>query len=166
MWKSQSNYGEALIRVSDNTLDKKLAEILIKYKAFVEKYSWSTYTLGSVEQLEPALKTQKDQRVKSLVDLGCGYGVLTCIIAEYLGAEEVYGIDVDDERLNSEKPCKMNTVKHNLNGPIAIGKEFDLAVSFGVVKHMENWDSFIANAYTLLKEGVCYPYQPQIWVAG
>jgi len=134
-------------------LDKHLAELLAKYKAFVEKYSWSSYTLGSLEHLEPAFKVLKNQMIKSVVDLGCGYGVLICIVADYLGAEEVWGIDIDEERLNAEKPCKIVTVKHNLNRPISIEKKFDLAVSFGVMEHLQDWDTFIANAYTLLKEG-------------
>jgi len=60
-----------LIRVGDNTLDRRLAEILNKYEALTEKNSWSSYTLGSVEQLEPTLKALKDQRVKNIVDFGC-----------------------------------------------------------------------------------------------
>jgi len=37
-----------------------------------------------------------------MVDLGCGYGVHTCIVAEYLGGKEAWDIDIDYERLNSE----------------------------------------------------------------
>jgi len=135
-------------------LDSHLADLLAKYETFIDRYSWSSYTLGSVEHLEPALRFLKSRTViRSMVDLGCGYGVLTCIVAEYLGAEEVWGIDIDDERLNSEKPCKIITLKHDLTKPISIERKFDLATSFGVVEHLEDWDTFIANAYTPLKEG-------------
>jgi len=49
-----------------------------------------------------------------MIDLGCSYGVLTCIVAKYLGAKEAWGIDVDGERLNTEKLCKIVTLKHGL----------------------------------------------------
>jgi len=135
-------------------LDRRLSELLAKYKAFIDRYSWSSYTLGSIEHLESALRFLKSRTVvRSMVDLGCGYGVLTCIVAEYLGAEEVWGIDIDDERLNSEKPCKIVTLRYDLTKPIPIEKKFDLAASFGVIEHLEDWDAFIVNVNTLLKEG-------------
>jgi len=122
-------------------LDSRLAELLAKYNAkynaFIDKYSWSSYTLGSVKHLEPALRFLKSRTViRSMVDLGCGSGVLTCIVAEYLGADEVWGIDIDDERLNSEKPCKIIIVKHDLTKPIPVWRKFDLATSFGVMEHL------------------------------
>jgi len=143
-------------------LDRHLTELLVKYKIFVDKYSFSSYTLGSIEHLEPALRFLKSQTViRSMVDLGYGYGVLTCIVAEYVGAEEVWGIDIDDERLSSEKPCKIITVKHDLSKPVSIEGKFDLATSFGVVEHLENWDVFIANVDVLLKMGDGYSYPLQ-----
>jgi len=136
-------------------MDRQLTNLLIKYKAFIDKYSWSSYTLGSIEHLEPALIFLRSRTVvRSMVDLGCGYGVLTCIVAEYLGAEEVWGVDIDDERLNAEKPCKIVTVKHDLTKPLTMERKFDLVTSFGVLEHLDDWDTFIDNAYTLLnKEG-------------
>jgi len=129
-------------------------ELLAKYKAFIDKYSWSSYTLGSIEHLEPALRFLKSRTaIRSMVDLGCGYGVLTCIVAGYMEAEEVWGIDIDGERLNSEKLCKIVTLKHDLTKPITIKRKFDLATSFGVIEHLEDWDIFIANVDVLLKEG-------------
>lgn len=135
-------------------MDERLTELLAKYKIFIDKYSWSSYTLRSIEHLEPALRFLKSQTaIRSMMDLGCGYGVLTCLVAEYLGVEEVWGIDIDDERLSSEKPCKIITVKHNLTKPVSTERKFDLTTSFGVIEHLEDWDIFIANVDVLLKEG-------------
>jgi len=132
----------------------RLTELLARYKAFIDKYGWSSYTLGSIEHLEPALRLLRSRTViRSMVDLGCGYGVLTCIVAEYLGTEEVWGVDLNDERLNAEKPCKIVIVKHDLTKPITVERKFDLVISFGVLEHLDDWDIFITNAYTLLKKG-------------
>jgi len=42
-------------------LDSRLAELLAKNNAFIDKYSWSSYTSGSVEHLEPALRFLKSR---------------------------------------------------------------------------------------------------------
>jgi len=134
-------------------MDSRLKDLLTKYKVFIDKYSWSSYTLRSIEHLEPALRFLKSRTVvKSIADLGCGYGVLTCIVAEYFRAEEIWCVDIDDERLNAEKPCKIVTVRHDLTKPITVERNFDLVMSFGVIEHLNDWDAFMTNVYTLLKK--------------
>lgn len=132
---------------------KSLQELLPNYRVFIEKYGWSSYTLMSIEHLEPALRMLRDKGIRSMIDFGCGYGVLTCIIAEYLGIEEVWGIDIDDERIDAEKPCKITVVKHNLDKPLVIGRKFDLVTSFGVLEHIHDWNAFMGSILKLSKEG-------------
>jgi len=84
--------------------DGRLKEVLQKYRDLIDRYGWSSYTLMALNSLEPLLRELRKIELRSMIDLGCGYKVLTCIIAEYLNISKVYGVDVSEERLNVEPP--------------------------------------------------------------
>jgi len=50
-----------------------------------------------------------------IVDLGCGDGYLTSIVANFLKASEVYGIDIQDQLLEKAKMRGIVTYKVDLN---------------------------------------------------
>ncbi|MEM2196923.1 MAG: class I SAM-dependent methyltransferase [Candidatus Nezhaarchaeales archaeon] len=84
--------------------DGRLKEVLQKYQDLIDRYGWSSYTLMSINLLEPLLRELRKIELRNMIDLGCGYKVLSCIIAEYLNISKVYGVDVSEERLNVEPP--------------------------------------------------------------
>jgi len=83
-------------------MNKDLKNILKRYKDFLkDQYiKGSSYTLSAIHLLEPVLKHLRNRDIKVLMDLGCGYGVLTFIIADFIGAEKVYAVDIDKNRLS------------------------------------------------------------------
>jgi len=97
---------------------------LQKYQDCIDRYGWSSYTLMALDLLKPLLRELRKTKLQNMIDLGCGYKVLTCIIAEYLDIGEVYGVDIDEERLNVEVPCKMTTIVADLTNSFShlIGK--------------------------------------------
>jgi len=111
--------------------------------------------LMSLNLLEPLLRELRKIKLQNMIDLGCGYKILTCIIAEYLNISEVYGVDIDKERLNVEVPCEITTINTDLTKPFShlVGKSFDLIVSFGVIEHLQNWDTFMENVVRLSHKG-------------
>jgi len=133
-------------------MNNSLQQLAIKYQTFIDKYGWSSYTLMNIHCLQEPLKMLRNYRINSMIDLGCGYGVPSCIVAEYLGIKEIWGIDIDDERLGVETLCKITRIKHDLNEILNIDKKFDFVVSFGVLEHITNWDAFINNVLKLSKE--------------
>ncbi|MEM4546735.1 MAG: class I SAM-dependent methyltransferase [Nitrososphaerota archaeon] len=135
--------------------NKSLRKVLRKYQDFIDRYGWSSYTLMNLDLLEPLLKELRKTKLQNMIDLGCGYKVLTCIIAEYLDISEVYGVDIDEDRLSVEVPCKIITINADLTKPFShlIGKSFDLITSFGVIEHLQNWDIFMENIIGLSHKG-------------
>jgi SAM-dependent methyltransferase len=74
-------------------------------------------------------------RPRSVVDYGCGTGDWLAVFREH-GVEEVLGVDgpwVDPDRL-AIAPSEFLT--HDLQEPVMIGREFDLAVCLEVVGHV------------------------------
>ena len=77
---------------------------------------------------------------RSVLDVGCGEGVLTHEWAEKLGDERVVGIDLDDPKLASEWAARQ---RPNLEYQVAeatslsfADDEFDLAAAIEVLEHV------------------------------
>ncbi|MEM3905686.1 MAG: class I SAM-dependent methyltransferase [Nitrososphaerota archaeon] len=131
--------------------DSKLREVLRKYQDLIDRYEWSSYTLMSLNLLGPLLRELRKIKPQNMIDLGCGFKVLTCIIAEYLNVSEVYGVDISRERLSVEVPCEITTIVADITKPFShlIGKSFGLITSFGVIEHLLDWDTFMERRKTI-----------------
>jgi putative methylase len=84
------------------------------------KLKWEGYTLDSeaaAEMVYVASWENDDVLGKTIVDLGCGSGILG-IAAALIGAEWVVGVDIDKEAV---KIAKMNAEKLNVIVDLAIG---------------------------------------------
>jgi SAM-dependent methyltransferase len=97
---------------------------------------------GTLEELF----TQADPQ--SLLDVGCGEGVLTHQWAQRLGERRVVGIDLDDPHLHAEwakrtAPNLEYRVMKAENLPFADG-EFDLASAIEVLEHVPDPEHTIA----------------------
>ena len=79
-----------------------LESIMRRYEGYLRSYPEvkdSSYTLNAIHLLKPVLNYLRKQNLISMLDLGCGYGILTLIVAEYIGVKRVYAMDIDLERL-------------------------------------------------------------------
>lgn len=77
---------------------------------------------------------------ESVLDVGCGEGVLTCQWAEQLGERRIVGIDLDDAKLQAEwetrrRPNLEYRTMPAEHLPFADG-EFDLACAIEVLEHV------------------------------
>jgi SAM-dependent methyltransferase len=84
----------------------------------------------------------------SLIDVGCGEGVLTHQWAQRLGERRVVGIDLDDPHLHNEwakrtAPNLEYRVMKAENLPFADG-EFDLAAAIEVLEHVPDPEHTVA----------------------
>jgi SAM-dependent methyltransferase len=84
----------------------------------------------------------------SLIDVGCGEGVLTHQWAQRLGERRVVGIDLDDPHLHTEwakrtAPNLEYRVMKAENLPFADG-EFDLAAAIEVLEHVPDPEHTVA----------------------
>jgi len=90
-----------------------------------------------------------------MCDIGCGYGGLTKVVSEYLQAQEVYGIDIDEERLQvvSQRGIKVFRVDIEYEKLPFPDEYFDLVTSFGVLEHLKHFDNFFTESYRVLRKG-------------
>jgi len=89
---------------------------------------------------------------KRMLDLGCGYGGLSKLISDILGFNEVYGVDLDDQRLAIAKERGLFTFKCNLEeGPPPFpANYFELVTAFGVLEHLKFYDNLFSEAHRVL----------------
>jgi cyclopropane fatty-acyl-phospholipid synthase-like methyltransferase len=133
--------------------------ILKRYKdALEDRYmKGSSYTLSAIHLLKPALEYLKDKNIKVLMDLGCGYGVLTLIIADFVGTEKVYAVDIDRSRLSFLNEVKDRSLvkevvalPHDFCEPINIDEKVQLVTSLGSLEHVTCWDEVFENIKKIL----------------
>jgi len=135
-----------------------LENIFEKYKQFLnDEVRGSSYTLNAFSLLKPALEYLKSQDIKSMFDLGCGYGVLTLMIADFLKVKRVYVADIDEERLNFFKRLREESsvddvivLHQDFCKPIDVNEKVHLVTSFGSLEHVICWDEVFENIRNLL----------------
>jgi SAM-dependent methyltransferase len=125
-----------------------------------EGVATSSYTLSAIDKLKPILEYLRGKGIKVLMDLGCGYGLLTLIVADFIGVEKVYAIDIDVQRLSFLDRVKgRSSVKevvvlnHDFCKPIDIDEKVQLVTSFGSLKHVTCWDEVLENVKNVLVDG-------------
>jgi len=79
-------------------------------------------------------------RAESVLDVGCGEGVLTCQWAERLPAGRVVGIDLDDPKLRAEWETRRRpNLEYRAEEATSLSfddGEFDLAAAIEVLEHV------------------------------
>jgi len=85
---------------------------------------------------------------KKVIDIACGTGKGSFILATEGQAESVYAIDIDKDairyakwRNNNEKICHLEKNAEQID----FVSEFDLAVSFETIEHLNNYEKFLEN---------------------
>ena len=97
-------------------------------------------------------KKKDNNKCFRLVDLGCGYGVISKLFADLLCFIEIYGVDIDERVLNEATKLGIKTIKADLNNKLPLpDKYFQLAISFGVLDHLIWWDNFFIESNRILE---------------
>lgn len=104
----------------------------------------------------------------SILDVGCGEGVLTCQWAEQLGERRIVGIDLDDPKLKAEwdKRRRANLeyrVEDATNLSFGDG-EFDMATAIEVLEHVPDPERTVSEMARVAKSRllVSVPREP-LW---
>ena len=102
---------------------------------------------------------QFDVRGLRVLDLGCGHGALSIAFAEQ-GAQEVVGIDLDDDRidfanrnLHKAFPDMADRIQFRCENVLDMEDQFDLIVSKDAFEHIDDLDGVINHLHRLLKPG-------------
>jgi ubiquinone/menaquinone biosynthesis C-methylase UbiE len=120
-----------------------------------ERYvPWMPESEGHYEHLHRYRFAKEFVKGKKVLDLSCGEGYGSFMLAEESG--EVIGIDIDE---NTIRHASMKYVKKNLEFiigsmldiPIKDGKMFDVIVCFEAIEHIEDHDGLMKEVKRLLK---------------
>lgn len=117
-------------------------------------FSKKKVDFGSITLIETYLKNKKD--IKNFLDVGCGYGFLSIVLAKELKINHGVGVDVNLRALNlAEENTKLNQVSvsfkesniyENVEGkfdliitnpPIRAGKKVVLSILLDAYKYLE-----------------------------
>jgi len=112
-------------------------------------------TVHCLDDLFRSLLSLKGINIKRMLDIGCGYGGLPKTIAEFLGIDEIHGVDIDAEALKEAET--KGIITHQLDvdkGNLPFNYNyFDLVVSFGMMDYLPFFDHIINDIYRVLHPG-------------
>jgi SAM-dependent methyltransferase len=102
-------------------------------------------TSHGLGDLRRALDAAPPEPVTRFLDVGCGYGGLSRLVGEYLGAEEVHGVDIDD-RVVPEAVSKgvEVTLQDASAGPLPFEDgSFDGVMTLGMMDYLVSFDGIV-----------------------
>lgn len=109
-------------------------------------------TSYDLDDLRGALNPLKSAGVRRLLDIGCGFGGLSTFVKDYIDAEEVHGVDID-ERVGSEAEGKgvhfqlADASEEKLPYPDG---HFDVVMTLGMMDYLVSFDGMIREVNRLL----------------
>lgn len=102
-----------------------------------------------------------------LLDLGCDTGEWTSRVGSYIGAANIYGVDIVQDRLRLASQRGINAVVADLNRPLPFKDEsFDCVISNQMIEHVYDLDNFVSEIYRVLRAGgivVCCTENMSSW---
>jgi trans-aconitate 2-methyltransferase len=99
------------------------------------------------------LNLVKIKRGLSVIDLGCGTGELTKILAERLPESEVFGIDNSANMLAKAKPLAHAKLRFEQASIEEINGQWDVVFSNAAIQWVENHNNLIPKLFSLVKQG-------------
>jgi SAM-dependent methyltransferase len=114
--------------------------------------SRTTWNLGD---LQNALVPLRGVQVKRMLDVGCGFGGLSMLVSEWVQAEEVHGLDIDEAVLEEARGKGVRAVQHDVarsSMPYA-DEYFDLVITLGMMDYLPAFDGMIREMHRLISPG-------------
>jgi SAM-dependent methyltransferase len=94
------------------------------------------------------------QPCRKLVDLGCHDGARTGVFAAAANAEQVLGVEVDEDAARLAEERGIDVLRADLNQPLPIADaEFDIVVSNQVIEHLGDTDRFVSESFRIVRPG-------------
>jgi len=143
-------------------MDKELVEVrklLIHHALKIPSYTFSITVISNLIWLRYKKQVEFIAQVAPkgarVLDVGCGLGQTTAMLAILRPDLRVEGIDLNEARTwrAVEQYCGCQfQVGDALNLPFE-GEEFDIATSFGVMEHVKNDEKFLREMHRVLTSG-------------
>jgi ubiquinone/menaquinone biosynthesis C-methylase UbiE len=161
-----SNYGKNCVNLLFNTLGSKTQEeIENKYGKPFYRYFRKYHKSGHQSKYKYLVFFTVDQvtneiplKDKTVLDLGCGFGIRSIILSQY-DTKRVVGVDINNERLAGFK-----LLKNGLNIPVSIrcnsasnmhfkNNVFDIVYCNEFISHVHDLTTTLSEIYRVLKKG-------------
>lgn len=130
-----------------------------QYKTEIElKYKTNTrYLLYLTDRL---LRKIRLEDIESVLDIGCGSGVITAELARRMEKADVEGVDLSEVGIRhaKEKYSHINNLSFFCDDAVKLsedgaGSKFDLITLFELLEHIEDWEKMLS--------GLLDKYNPQ-----
>ena len=123
-------------------------------------------TLQSFERIRGQLRLLERERrnIDTIVDIGCNRGGFVSALAAHLGAEQVYGIDIDEEMRAVAASRGVETFGVDIESePIPLPDDsVDLVLSFGLLEHLRYYDTLFSETDRILSDGWFWVTTPNL----
>jgi methionine biosynthesis protein MetW len=104
---------------------------------------------------------------RRLLDVGRGVGGVTVFLRDILKAEEVYGIEISEKRIEAARQRGVEAIQHDLNtGSLPFGDDyFDAIFCSEIIEHLIDPDHLLDEVCRVLApQGVCVLTTPNLAV--
>lgn len=113
--------------------------------------------LGNQTRPDLLIDLLKGFKPKSILEIGCGYGLLSHYLAQLFPDAEVHGIDLDGKRIKAAQAsaCPANLSFSHLNALNLDDRSWDMIIMVDVLHHAgkKNQPIILDKTYKLLKPG-------------
>jgi SAM-dependent methyltransferase len=112
-------------------------------------------TSWNVGDLLTAVAPLRDIGAKRLLDIGCGYGGLSKLVGEVIGADEVHGIDIDEAVMEEARGKGVQAIVLDVGAqpmPYPDGF-FGVVISLGMMDYLRTFDGMILETRRVLRSG-------------
>ncbi|ADD04508.1 putative S-adenosylmethionine-dependent methyltransferase [Natrialba magadii ATCC 43099] len=130
----------------------------------------SNSTLQSIDDILGQIEILKNHQnsIEVILDIGCNRGAFVTALGEYLGADVVYGIDIDSEMREIASERGITVFDTNIEeDPLPLGDStVDLVLSFGLLEHLRYYDNLFEEVRRVLRNGWFWVTTPNLasWI--
>jgi len=104
------------------------------------------------KKIKSALKLFESHKNGKILDIGCGDGFISSLIASRTGAK-MYGVDISATSISNARKKGVKAKVANIDAGLPFGKEiFDAIFCGDVLEHIQDTEKLIENANKMLKK--------------
>lgn len=135
-----------------------MLKLIKKYLSRLAEETW----LENKYQLLNLLEVNNQAKV---LDIGCGNGSFTRMIADRIGSGHILGMEINREAARQAREINhIDTVIDDVNKPFSFrASSFDIVVANQLIEHLGDTDTFVKAAYRILRPGgICICSTPNL----
>ncbi|MGN6472081.1 MAG: class I SAM-dependent methyltransferase [Mycobacteriales bacterium] len=112
-------------------------------------------TAHDLAGLREAVRPLRHSSPRRVLDIGCGFGGLSKLVGESIGADEIHGVDIDPEVLDEARSKGVDAVLVKAEDGVLPYPDgyFDVIMTLGIMDQMPTFDAFLREINRVLAPG-------------